>query len=144
MMTFLPYGPSPQGLSAPHHSHCLYLCGVSDGTSSWLTLYSRISSSFSRVTITFTSCLSTLTLCTSPLKPSSVVTRSPIFGSLLLSHSYVSSSFFRQHISRPQTPLIFVGFKDKFCSFAILIDTGANSDKMYDSRGFCRRYRYRP
>ena len=27
----------------------------------------------------------------------------------------------------PQTPDIFVGFRDRFCSFAILIDTAANS-----------------
>ena len=50
-------------------------------------------------------------------------------GSWLLSISYVSSSFVRQHISLPHTPDIFVGFRDRFCSFAILIDTAENSVK---------------
>lgn len=34
-----------------------------------------------------------------------------------------------QHMSLPQTPEIFVGFKDRFCSLAILMDTGINSDR---------------
>ena len=66
-------------------------------------------------------------LCTSPLHPSIVVTVSPTFGRWLFKYSYVSASFFRQHISLPHTPEILVGFKDRFCSFAILMDTGAKS-----------------
>ena len=45
-------------------------------------------------------------------------------GIFFLICSYCSCSYFRQHISRPQTPLILVGFNDRFCSFAILIETG--------------------
>ena len=47
----------------------------------------------------------------------------------LFRYSYVSCSFFRQHIRRPQTPEILVGFRERFCSLAILMDTGANSDR---------------
>ena len=32
-------------------------------------------------------------------------------------------------MSLPHTPEIFVGFRERFCSFAILMDTGINSDK---------------
>ena len=37
------------------------------------------------------------------------------------------SSLLRQHINLPHTPDIFVGFRDRFCSFAILIETAENS-----------------
>ncbi len=43
--------------------------------------------------------------------------------------SYSSLSYCRQHIKRPHKPEIFVGFKDKLWSFAILIDTGTKSPK---------------
>ncbi len=91
--------------------------------------YSRTSrSSPSRLTITFTVWRSTFTLCTVPFTPSSIcVTISPWEGRRLFRYSYVSSSFFRQHIRRPHTPEILVGFSERFCSFAILIDTGINS-----------------
>ena len=92
------------------------------------TGYSRISfSSPSRVTVTLTLWRRTLTLVTSPFSLSEVVTKSPTAGSLLFKSSYASSSFLRQHISRPQTPEIFVGLSERFCSFAILIETGINS-----------------
>ena len=39
------------------------------------------------------------------------------------------AAVFKQHISRPHTPEILVGLSDRFCSLAILIDTGLNSGK---------------
>ena len=42
----------------------------------------------------------------------------------LAEHYEESCSYLRQHISLPQVPLIFTGFSDKPCSFAIFIETG--------------------
>ena len=38
--------------------------------------------------------------------------------------------YLEEHIScKDYSPDILVGFKDRFCSFAILIETGINSDR---------------
>src|SRR5699024_4685410 len=42
--------------------------------------------------------------------------------------------YFKQHIRRPHSPEIFEGFKDKFWSFAILIDTGSKSPKKVEQQ----------
>ena len=91
--------------------------------------YSLISLSSSTSTTILTFCLRTFTLTTSPLKPSKVLTFSPMSGQLEFNSSYASCSFLRQHINLPQIPEIFVGLSERLCSFAILIDTGINSDK---------------
>ena len=93
------------------------------------TVYSRSSFSSPLSIITFTSWRSTLIDLTSPTMPSGVLTFSPTAGSLLFRYSYVSCSYLRQHISLPHTPDIFVGLSDKFCSFAIFIDTGTKSER---------------
>ena len=53
----------------------------------------------------------------------------PTCGSLLNFSSYTSFSYFKQHISLPQFPDIFERFNDKFCSFAIFIETVSKSLK---------------
>ena len=50
-----------------------------------------------------------------------------MFGRFFESSAYMSDSFLRQHISRPQLPEILVGLSERFCSLAILMETGANS-----------------
>src|SRR5690625_52211 len=59
--------------------------------------------------------------------PMDVTTMLPTLGSSVFTFSYWSYSYFKQHINRPHKPDIFVGFNDKFWSFAILIDTGSKS-----------------
>ena len=91
------------------------------------TVYSRSSFSSPLSMTTRTSCLSTLTDLTSPMIPSGVLTFSPTDGILLFRYSYVSCSYLRQHISLPHTPDILVGLSERFCSFAILMETGTKS-----------------
>ena len=91
------------------------------------TVYSRSSFSSPLSITTRTSCLSTLTDLTSPMIPSGVLTFSPTDGILLFRYSYVSCSYLRQHMSLPHTPDILVGLRERFCSFAILMETGTKS-----------------
>ena len=91
------------------------------------TVYSRSSFSSPLSMTTRTSCLSTLTDLTSPMIPSGVLTFSPTDGILLFRYSYVSCSYLRQHMSLPHTPDILVGLRERFCSFAILMETGTKS-----------------
>ena len=60
-------------------------------------------------------------------------------GSCSFALSYSSFSYFKQHIKRPHRPEIFVGFSDKFWSFAILIETGSKSPRMSNSKTSCRK-----
>ena len=59
--------------------------------------------------------------------PSGVITSRPIRGIRFRTCSYWSCSYFRQHISLPHKPLIFVGFRERFWSLAIRMETGWKS-----------------
>ena len=78
--------------------------------------------------LTLTTSFNVSTLSTSPT-PSGVFTIAPTCGNLFSFSSYTSCSYFKQHINLPQFPEIFVGFNERFCSFAIFIDTVSKSPK---------------
>ena len=61
--------------------------------------------------------------------PSGVSTSRLICGMRRFISSYEDCSYCRQHMSLPHKPEIFVGLSDRFCSFAILIETGWKSCK---------------
>ena len=77
---------------------------------------------------TLTHWRSRLTSVTVP-RPSGVSTNDSFFGAGFSRSSYASCSYFRQHISRPHVPEIFVGFRLRFCVLAILMDTGWKSSR---------------
>ena len=61
--------------------------------------------------------------------PSSVLTIAPSLGSFFNFSSYTLLSYFKQHINLPQHPEILYWFSERFCSFAIFIETESKSFK---------------
>ncbi|EIA29479.1 Cysteinyl-tRNA synthetase [Candidatus Arthromitus sp. SFB-5] len=61
--------------------------------------------------------------------PKLVSTILPILGIFFFISSYVSCSYFKQHINLPHIPDILLGFNDNSCSFAIFIDTDVKSPR---------------
>ena len=66
-----------------------------------------------------------------------IITPIPILGIFLFKSRYVEISYERQHISLPHIPEMVVGVRGRFCSLAILMDTGANSGKVFEQHKLC-------
>jgi hypothetical protein len=85
---------------------------------------------------TSTSCVRICESITIP-SPSGVPTRLFFRGSFFFNSSYVSSSYRRQHISRPHRPEIFSGSSVAFCTFALFIDTGLSTFRKFLQQQYC-------